>query len=130
MPKLKKSKRVSSRVVTKRGSLVMNDTFSPPKLSINNEGSDNVVELSDMPQERRDSATSVSSVTAGDSVPLDELFDYDDISVQSVQGIEIGPPTSTSDPAQRFHDDMEFVHSTEPSKRRKLDMGDLMVELT
>ena len=43
VPKAKKSKRSSSRGVTKRGSLVDDDTFSPPKLSIDNTGSDNVV---------------------------------------------------------------------------------------
>ena len=40
--KPKKSKRVSSRGVTK-GSLVDDDTFSPEKLSIDNDSSDNVV---------------------------------------------------------------------------------------
>ena len=128
--KPKKSKRASSRGVTKRGSLVEDDTFSPPKLSIDNDGSDNVVESSDMPQEPRDSATNVPNVAAGQSVPLDEMFGYDCISwtsVQSVQENELEPPTSTSDRAQRLTDDMDFVHSTEPSKRRKLDMKDLML---
>ena len=47
-------------------------------------------------------------------VPLDELFDYDDISVPSVQDNELDPPTSTSDPAQLQPEDMDFVQSTEP----------------
>jgi len=125
--KPKKSKRASSRGVTKRGSLVDDDTFSLPKLSIDNDGSDYVLESSDKPQEPRDSATNAPSVMAGKSVPLEELFDYDDISVQSRQDNELEPTTSTSDLAPRLPDNMEFVHSHEPSKRRKLVMGDLMV---
>ena len=58
---------------------------------------------------------------------LDELFDYDDTSAQSVQDNELVLQNSTSDPAQRLHDDMEFFHSSESSKRFKLDMGDLMI---
>ena len=61
------------------------------------------------------------------SVPLDELFDYDDISVQSVPDNEFEPQPSTSDPTQRVPDDVDLVHSIEPSKKRKLDMGDFMV---
>ena len=53
VPKPKKSKRFFSRCVTKRGLLVDDDTFSPPKLSIDNDGSDNVEESTDMPQEPR-----------------------------------------------------------------------------
>jgi len=49
--KPKKSKRASSRNVPKRGSLVDGDTFSPLKLSIDNDSSDNVVESSDVPFE-------------------------------------------------------------------------------
>ena len=52
--KQKKSKRASSRNVPKRGSLVDGDTFSPPKLSIDNDSSDNVVESSDVPFEPTD----------------------------------------------------------------------------
>jgi len=48
-----------------------------------------------MPQEPRDSATNVTTDAAVTSVPLDELFDYDAISVQSVQDNELEPPTST-----------------------------------
>ena len=55
------------------------------------------------------------------------LMCYDDISVQSVDENQFEPTTSTSDPTQRFTDDMEMVQSTEPSKWRKLDMGDFMV---
>ena len=124
VPKPKKSKHASSRGVTKRGSLVDDDTFKPPKLSMDNDGSDNV---EDMPQEPRDSATNVTSDAAVSSVLLDEQFDNDDISVQPVQDNELEPPTSTSDPAQRQLEDMDFIYRTEPPKRRRLDMGDLMV---
>ena len=72
-----------------RGSLVDDDTFSPPKISIDNDGSDKVVESSNMPLEQRDSATNVNNDAAVQSVSLDELFDYDDISVQSVQDKEL-----------------------------------------
>ena len=65
-----------------------------------------------MPQEIRDSATNAHNVAVERSAPLDELFDYDDISVQSIQDNELEPPTSTLDPAQRLPDDMDFVHST------------------
>ena len=41
---------------------------------------------------------------------------------------ELAPTTSTSDPAQHQSEDMDLVHPTEPSKRRKLDMGELMVK--
>ena len=82
-----------------------------------------MVESSDIPFEPTDCATNVPNDAAVQSVPLDELFDYDDISVQSVPDNEIEPQTSTSDPAQCVTDDIEFVHSTEPAKRRKLDMG-------
>ena len=50
------------------------------------------------------------------------MFDYDDISVQSVPYNKLETQTSTADPAQRVTDDIELVHSTDPSKRRKLDM--------
>ena len=62
------------------------------------------------------------------SVPLDELFDYDDNSVQSIEHNELAPTTSTSDPAQRQSEDVELLHPAEPSKRSKLDMGELMVK--
>ena len=90
VPQPKKSKRASSQGVTKRGSLVDDDTFSPPKL-FDNDGSDNVVESSDMPLEPRDSATNIPNDVTVQSVPLDELFDYDNISVQSVQDNELDP---------------------------------------
>ena len=67
-----------------------------------------------MPQEPRNYATNVTTDEAVTSVPLDELFDYDDISVPSVQDNEFEPPTSTSDPAQLQPEDMDFVQSTEP----------------
>ena len=56
----KKSKRASSRGVTKRGSLIDDDTNSP-KPSIDNESSDNVVEPTYIPQEPRDYATNVTT---------------------------------------------------------------------
>ena len=74
-----------------------------------------------MPQEPRDSATNVTTNAAVTSVPLDEQFDYNYISVQSVHDNELEPQTSTPYPAQRHPEDMDFIHSTEPSKRRKLD---------
>ena len=49
MLKRKKSKRVSSRGVTKRGLLVDDETCSPHKPSIDNEGSDNIVESTEIP---------------------------------------------------------------------------------
>ena len=73
VPKPKKSKRASSRGVTKRGSLVDDDTFSPPRLSIDNDGSDNVVDSTDMPQESRSYATKVTTDNGVTSVPIDEL---------------------------------------------------------
>ena len=71
--------------VTKLGSLVDNDTFNLTKPSIYNDGSDNVVELTYSPQEPRDLANNVTTDVAVTSVPQDELFDYDDISAQSVE---------------------------------------------
>jgi len=96
VPKPKKSKRASSRNIPKRGLLVDDDTFSPPKLSIDNDSSDNTVDSSDIPFEPTDCATNVLNDAAVQSVPLDKLFDCDDISVQSVRGNELEPQTSTS----------------------------------
>ena len=107
MPKPKKSKRASQRGVTKRGSLGDDDNFTPTKPSIDNDGSDNVVELTYIPQDTHDLATNVTTDAAVTSVPLDEIFDYDDISVQSVEDNELDPTTSTSDPAQRQSEDMD-----------------------
>jgi hypothetical protein len=130
VPKPKKSKRASHRGVTKRGSLGDDDNYTPTKPSIDNDGSDNVVELTYIPQDTHDRAINVTTDAVVTSVPLDELFKYDDISVQSVEDNELEPTTSTStsDPAQRQSEDMDLVHPTEPSKRRKLNMGDLMVK--
>ena len=86
------------------------------------------MELTYIPQEPHDLATNVTTDAAVTSVPLDELFDYDDISVQSVEDNELEPRTSTSDPVQRQSEDMDLVHPTEPSKRCKHDMGDLMAK--
>ena len=128
VPKPKKSKRVSHRGVTKRGSLGDDDNdYTPTKPSIDNDGSDNVVELTYIPQDTHDLATNVTTDVVVIFVPLDELFDYDDISVQSVEDNELESTTSTSNPAQRQYEDIDLVHLTEPSKRCKLDMGDLMV---
>ena len=49
VPKPKKSKRASHRGVTKRGSLGDDDNFTPTKPSIDNDGSDHVVELTYIP---------------------------------------------------------------------------------
>jgi len=49
-----------------------------------------------MPHEPRDYATNVTTDAAVTSVPLEELFDYDDISIRSVQDNELDPPTSTN----------------------------------
>ena len=62
VPKPKKSKRAFSRGITKRGSLVDDDTFSPPKISIDNDSSNNVVESSDIPFEPTDCATNVPTM--------------------------------------------------------------------
>ena len=118
--KPKKSKRASSRNVPKRGSLVDGDTSSPPKLSIDNDSSDNVVESSDVPLEPTDCAINVPNDATVQAVPLDELFDYDDISVQSVPDNDHEPQPSTSDTTQRVPDDVELVHSIEPSKNVNL----------
>ena len=68
MSKLKKSKWASHRSATKRGILVDDETCSPPilKPNIENDGSDNVVESSDMPQTPQDSTTNVPGAKTGD----------------------------------------------------------------
>jgi len=76
MSKPKEIELASSRNVPKRGSLVDGDTFSPLKLSIDNDSSDNVVESSDVPFKPTDCANDVPNDSAVQSVPLDELFDY------------------------------------------------------
>ena len=53
---------------------------------------------------------------------------YDDNSVQFIEDNELEPTVSTFDPAQRQSEDVDLLHPTEPSKRRKLDMGELMVK--
>ena len=60
---------MTKRGVRKRGSLVDDDAVSPPKLSIENDGSDYVVESSDMPQELQDSATNVTTDAAVTYLP-------------------------------------------------------------
>ena len=86
------------------------------------------MELTYIPQNTHDLAIDVTTDAVVTSVPLDELFDYDDNSVQSIEDNELETTTSTSDPAQRQSEDMDLVHPTEPSKRRKLDMSELMVK--
>jgi len=81
MPKPKKSKRSSQRGVTKRGSLGDDDNFTLTKPSIDNDGSDNIRELTYIPQDTHDLAANVTTDALVISVPLDELFDYDDNSV-------------------------------------------------
>ena len=71
VPKPKKSKWASNRGVTKRGSLGDDETFTPTKPSIDNDGSDNVVELTNIPQELHDLATNVTTDVAVTSIPLD-----------------------------------------------------------
>jgi hypothetical protein len=126
VPKPKKSKRASQRGETKRGPLGDDDNFTPIKPSIDNDGSDIGVELTYIPQDTHDLATNVTTDAVVTSVTLDELFDYDDNSVQSFEDNELEPTMSTSAPAQRQSEDVDLVHPT--TKRRKLDMGELMVK--
>jgi hypothetical protein len=75
-------------------------------------------------------ATNVLSVRAAGTLPLDELCDCD-VSVQSFKKPNFEVNTTTTNPTERLSlfnatDDMEMIQDTEP-KRRKLDMGDLMV---
>ena len=101
MPKPKKSKRASQRGVTKRRLLGDDDNFTPTKPSIDNDGSDNIVELTYIPQDTHDLAANVTTDAVVTSVPLYELFDYDDNSVQSIDDNELAPTIETSDPTQR-----------------------------
>ena len=75
MPKPKKSKRASQRGITKRGLLGDDDNYFPTKPSIDNDGSDNIVELTYIPQDNHDFAADVTTDAVVTSVPLDELFD-------------------------------------------------------
>ena len=61
-----------------------------------NDGSHNVVELKYIAQDTYNLATNVTTDAVVTYVPLDELFDYDHISVQSVEDNELEPKTSTS----------------------------------
>ena len=62
------------------------------------------------------------------STPLDEVVDYDETSVQSTQDNELVPTTSTAEPSQPHTEEAEVLQPTEPLKRRKIDMGQLMVK--
>ena len=74
------------------------------------------MESSDVPFEPTDCANNVPDDAAVQSVPLDELFHYDYISVQSVPDNKLEPQPSTSDRTQHVPDYVELVHSIEPSK--------------
>ena len=128
MPKPKKTIRSSQRGVTKRESLGDDDNFTSPNPPIDNDESDNIVELTYIPHDTHDLAANVTSDAVVTSVQLDELVDYDDNSVQSIEDNELAPTTSTSDLAQRQSEEVELLQPAEPSKRRKLDMGELMVK--
>ena len=74
----------------------------------------------------------VLSVRAADSIPLNELCDYDEISVQSVQESPVfESTTATIYPPQRLPlsnatDNMEMTQASEPSKRcKKWTLGTL-----
>ena len=100
-------------------------TTSLPPSPIDNDESDNIMGLTYIPQDTNDLVTTDAVVT---SVPLDELVDCDDNSVPSIEDNELAPITSTSDPAQRQSEDVALLYPAEPSKQRKLDMGELMVK--
>ena len=55
------------------------------------------MESSDIPCEPTDCANNVPNDAAVQAVSLDELFDYDEVSVQSVPDNELEPQPSTSD---------------------------------
>ena len=78
------------------------------------------MESSDVPLEPTYCANNVLNDATVQAVPLDELFDYDDISVQSVPDNDLEPQPSTSDTTQRVPDDIEVVLSIEPSKDANL----------
>ena len=103
----------------------MMTTSLPP---IDNDESDNIMELTYIPQDTNDLAANITTDAVVTSVPLDELVDYDDNSVPSIEDNELAPITSTSDPAQRQSEDVALLYPAEPSKQRKLDMGELMVK--
>ena len=65
-------------------SLGEDDNFIPTKPLIDNDESDNIVELTYIPQVTHDLAANVTTDGLVISVPLDELFDYDGNSVQSM----------------------------------------------
>ena len=86
------------------------------------------MELTDIPHDAQHLASTVISDVVVTSAPLDELVDYDDNSVQSIQDNELAPTTSMSDPSQRQSEEPEVLPPAEPLKRRKIDMGELMVK--
>ena len=119
MPKPKKSKRASQWSVTKRGALGEDDNLTSTKPPIYNDESDIIVEQTDVPQDAPEAVVI--------STPLDEVVDYDETSIESTQENEIVPTTSTSEPS-RQSEEAEILQPAEPQKRRKLDMGELMVK--
>ena len=86
------------------------------------------MEPTDVPQDAQHLASTVISDAVVTSAPLDELVDYDENSVQSIHDNELAHTTSTSDPSQRQSEETEVLPPDEPLKRRKIDMGELMVK--
>jgi hypothetical protein len=119
VPKPKKSKRASQRGVTKRGSLGDDDNLTSTKPTIDKDESDIIVEPTDVPQDAPHLAPNVISDAVVTSTPLDELVDYDENSVQSMQDNELVPTKSTADPSQHQSEEAEVLQPAEPLKRRK-----------
>jgi len=87
---------------------------------IDNDDSDIIVKPTDVPQDASEAVVT--------STPLDEVVDYDETSVQSMQDNELVPTTSTADPSQTYSEEAEVLQPAESLKRRKIDMGQLMVK--
>jgi len=120
VPKPKKTKRASQRGITKRGLLGDDDNLTSTKPPIDNDDSDVLVEPTDV--------TPHVSETVVTATPLDEVVDYDEPSVQSTQDNEVLPTTSTAEPSQPHSEEADFLQPTESLKRRKIDLGQLMVK--
>ena len=69
------------------------------------------MESTDVPLEQTDGANDVPNDVTVPSVPLDELFDYDDVSVQSVPNNDFETQPS-SHQTRRVLDDIEVVPSS------------------
>ena len=119
---------VLSKRCNETGSLGDDDNLTSTKPRTDNDESDIIVEPTDVPQDAQHLASTVISDAVVTSAPLDELVDYDDNSVQSIQDNELAPTTSMSDPSQRQSEEPEVLPPAEPQKRRKIDMGELMVK--